>query len=633
MRRRLLNIPVRLVTSHKYRKAALIGIHLMVFVFSYFVSCCIFNNMKVSSDWVLNLFLPPLIVILAIKMIIFGVFKQFSVLWKYVNITDLVGICTSAFFSAILIVGVWFSMMYLMQNVEQAMFRSVPESIIMLDMVITIVCLSGLRVATRLNLEDSLAMSSQARKSLLIAGAGDAGEMLSREITKFFLDKYKIIGFVDDNQAKLKSFINGFELLGTIQDIPELCLEDGMEEIAIASATQLQRRDIIRISENAGVSCRIIPTLAEITSGTVSVSQMRKIDIADLLCRDEIKLDTQHIHEFINDKTVLVTGAGGSIGSELCRQIGSLGPKLLILLEQAENPLFNIEQELLKSPIEIEIKSIIADICDRDRVEQVFMEWKPDIVFHAAAHKHVPLMEQNPGESVKNNVFGTINVADMAEKAGVADFVMISSDKAINPTSIMGSTKRIAEMYIQNLNNKSKTDYITVRFGNVLGSSGSVVPVFQKQIEQGGPVTVTHKDMTRYFMTIPEASLLVLQAATMGKGGEIFLLDMGEPVKIVDLAKDMIRLSGFEPNIDIKIVFTGIRPGEKLYEELSMEGEDMIATKHPQVAIWKTKETDSDMLSTGIEKLRTVCVSGGRKEVVEAIRGLVPEYLGQKHSG
>jgi FlaA1/EpsC-like NDP-sugar epimerase len=337
----------------------------------------------------------------------------------------------------------------------------------------------------------------------------------------------------------------------------------------------------------------------------------------------------QKLEEFLKDKVILVTGAGGSIGSEMCRQVCTFGPKLLLLVEQAENPLFFIEGELRKSFPDVQMKAIICDITETTRVNQVYETYRPQVVIHAAAHKHVPLMEGNPGEAIKNNVIGTRNMADAADRFGADDFVMISTDKAVNPTSIMGSSKRIAEMYIQDLNNTSKTHFVTVRFGNVLGSNGSVIPIFNKQIKDGGPVTVTHPEMTRYFMTIPEASQLVLQAATMGTGGEIFLLDMGEPVKIVDLARELITLSGFRPGEDIEIEFSGLRPGEKLFEELSIEGEDMIPTKHPKIAIWKTITKDRESLRAGIEKVIEIAHTQDRSEIVAAIKGLIPEFIGQ----
>ena len=343
--------------------------------------------------------------------------------------------------------------------------------------------------------------------------------------------------------------------------------------------------------------------ITDIASGKLRVSQIRDVDINDLLGREVVHLDLDLIRAFARDKTILVTGAGGSIGSEMCRQIGQFGPKLLLLVEQAENPLFYIERDLRRQFPGRSTQPLICDITDRARVEAIFDQYRPQVVIHAAAHKHVPLMELNPGEAIKNNVLGTQAVADAADRYGVTNFVMISTDKAVNPTSIMGSSKRIAEMYIQDLGRTSKTQFVTVRFGNVLGSEGSVVPIFKKQIDAGGPVTITHPEMQRYFMTIPEASQLVLQAASMGKGGEIFVLDMGEPVKIVDLANLLITLSGLRPGEDIEIVFTGPRPGEKLFEELRIEGEDMQQTSHPKIRIWKNIPMDRVRLRAGIADL------------------------------
>jgi len=347
-----------------------------------------------------------------------------------------------------------------------------------------------------------------------------------------------------------------------------------------------------------------------------------------LLGREVVQLDLDLIEAYIRDKVILVTGAGGSIGSEMCKQVCNFEPRLLLLIEQAENPLFYVEQELPRQFPDIAMKGIICDITDRIRVEEVFEEYKPGVVIHAAAHKHVPLMELNPGEAIKNNIVGTQVVADAADKCGTTNFVMISTDKAVNPTSIMGSSKRIAEMYIQDLSRTSQTHFVTVRFGNVLGSEGSVVPIFKKQIAEGGPVTVTHPEMKRYFMTIPEASQLVLQAATMGEGGEIFVLDMGEPVKIVDLARALITLSGFRPGEDIEMIFTNPRPGEKLFEELSIKGEDMQPTRHPKIAIWKNIPMDRDKLYAGISELVNIGRTQNHSEIVQKIKELVPEYIG-----
>ncbi|HCO95622.1 MAG TPA: hypothetical protein DIU00_17025 [Phycisphaerales bacterium] len=412
--------------------------------------------------------------------------------------------------------------------------------------------------------------------------------------------------------------------------MPGICEERKIEEIAIAmpSASPGQLRRVIQVCEGTKIRFRTVPSITDIASGKLRVSQIRDVDINDLLGREAVKLDTDLIENFARDKIILVTGAGGSIGSEMCRQLCKFNPKLLLLVEQAENPLFYIERELCKKFVDVTIKAIICDITDKNRVDEIFREYKPQVVIHAAAHKHVPLMELNAGEAIKNNISGTQIVADAADNYGATNFVMISTDKAVNPTSIMGSSKRIAEMYIQDLSRTSETHFVTVRFGNVLGSEGSVVPIFKKQITEGGPVTVTHPEMKRYFMTVPEASLLVLQAATMGKGGEIFVLDMGEPVKIVDLARELITLSGFRPGEDIEVTFTSPRSGEKLFEELSIEGEDMQRTRHSKISIWKNISMERETLRAGINELVTIAKNQTYSEITQKIKELVPEYTG-----
>jgi FlaA1/EpsC-like NDP-sugar epimerase len=423
--------------------------------------------------------------------------------------------------------------------------------------------------------------------------------------------------------------IHEIPVLGTVEQLPQICQKHSIDEIAIAmpSATRKQMRRVIQICQGTKLRFTTVPSITDIASGKLKVSQIREVEINDLLGREEIRLDLEEIERFLKNKTVLVTGAGGSIGSEMCRQVCAFVPKQLLLLEQAENPLFFIEQELKKGYPTISLQALICDITDKTRVDQLFDAYRPEVVIHAAAHKHVPLMEANPGEAVKNNVLGTKNVADASDRIGSEHFVMISTDKAVNPTSIMGSSKRIAEMYIQDLNNTSKTHFVTVRFGNVLGSNGSVVPIFRKQIADGGPVTVTHPDMRRYFMTIPEASQLVLQAAAIGQGGEIFVLDMGEPVRIVDLARELITLSGFRPGEDIDIVFTGLRQGEKLFEELSIEGEDMVSTKHPKIAVWKNILIDRQSLRANIQKLVDLAATQDYARIVQEIKVLIPNYI------
>jgi FlaA1/EpsC-like NDP-sugar epimerase len=516
------------------------------------------------------------------------------------------------------------------RGIELRQKQMAIEGAIMIDLFATILILASLRMVVRLYHEEFSADKTARQKRLLIVGAGNAGEALLREITRL-KSGFKVVGFVDDDPHKRGTNIHGISVLGRVDDLARICKKFAVDEIAIAipSASRSQLRRVIQVCEGTKLRFRTVPSITDIASGKLLVSQIRDVEINDLLGRDVVQLDLDKIGQFLRDKVILVTGAGGSIGSEMCRQVCHFGPKRLLLLEQAENPLFFIEGELRKGFPQVALQPVIADIIDRVRIEQIFEHYRPQVVIHAAAHKHVPLMEANPGEAVKNNVLGTMTIANAADRFGAGSFVMISTDKAVNPTSIMGSSKRIAEMYIQDLNTTSKTHFITVRFGNVLGSNGSVVPIFKKQIAEGGPVTVTDPEMKRYFMTIPEASQLVLEAASMGAGGEIFVLDMGEPVKIVHLARELITLSGFRPDEDIEIVFTGLRPGEKLFEELSIQGEDMLPTRHPKIAIWKTIPSDRQALRDKIGKLLEVAPTQDPRIIVKGIRTLVPEFMGK----
>jgi FlaA1/EpsC-like NDP-sugar epimerase len=436
------------------------------------------------------------------------------------------------------------------------------------------------------------------------------------------------VGFLDDDTSKRHNRIHGVEVLGPTDEIRGVTTRYDVDEVLMAmpSAPQRKVRELVERCEGINLRFRTVPAVADVIEGRVSVSQIRAVDIEDLLGRPPVTLDTEAIAEYIRDKVVMVTGAGGSIGSEMCRQIASFKPQRLILLEQAENNLFSIHRELERAHRDLAVVPVIADICDAARIASVFEHERPTAVCHAAAHKHVPMMEWNPGEAVKNNVLGTKTLADAAVRHGVEKFVMVSTDKAVNPTSVMGCTKRVAEMYVQHLSHDSGTQFVTVRFGNVLGSSGSVVPIFRAQIATGGPVTVTHPEMRRYFMTIPEASQLVLQAGAMGHGGEIFLLDMGEPVKIVDLARDLITLSGLRAGDDIEIEFTGIRPGEKLFEELSIEGEDVSRTEHPKIGIMKKRMEDRDTILSGIAKLLRLADTSNGDTIRRTLAELVPEY-------
>ncbi|MHC4113825.1 MAG: polysaccharide biosynthesis protein [Planctomycetota bacterium] len=619
-------------TLLKFRKPLIILAHIIAFAASLMFSFLLANNMQFRREWLVNQYPLLLFFFIIIKLLAFGFFKQYRGWWRYVGISDLTGIVGASVSSTLIIVAIWVMSLNI-TPIRRSLhtLTEISQSTFILDMFATVVLLGGLRMVIRLYYEEFRTVETGRLKRFLIAGAGNAGEALLREIHRMPVAQYDVIGFIDDDPAKQGIDIHGITVIGTVEQLPKICKDRNIDEIAIAmpSATNQQMRRIIQVCQGAKVRFRTVPSITDIASGRFSVSQIRDVDINDLLGRETVQLDLDLIEAFAKGKTILVTGAGGSIGSEMCKQLCNFAPKLLLLIEHAENPLFLIEQELSKQFPEIPLEVLICNIADKMRVEQIFEKYSPQVVIHAAAHKHVPLMELNAGESIKNNIVGTKTIADVAERYGVTNFVMISTDKAVNPTSIMGSSKRIAEMYIQDLNRTSKTHFVTVRFGNVLGSNGSVVPIFKKQIAEGGPVTVTHPEMKRYFMTIPEASQLVLQAATMGKGGEIFVLDMGEPVKIVDLARELITLSGFRPGEDIEISFTGPRPGEKLFEELSIKGEDMLPTRHPKIGIWKNIPMDRETLHAGIDELVTLAQTQNYPPIVQKIKQLVPEYISE----
>jgi FlaA1/EpsC-like NDP-sugar epimerase len=617
----------------RFRKHLIVLAHLAAFAISLLLSFLVTSNMEVRRNWLFSQYPLLLLFFLVIKLPIFAFFKQYRGWWRYVGISDLTGIMRASLVSTAIIVVLWFVLIVRgAGSIHPALtsLANVSQGVFMADMFATVLILAGLRMVIRLYYEEFRTVEAGRLKRLLIVGAGNTGEALLRDIHRKEVLEYEVIGFIDDDPAKHGIDIHGISVLGSVEQLPNICKSRNIEEIAIAmpSASHLELRRVIQVCEGTKIRFRTVPSLTDIASGRFRVSQIRDVDINDLLGRETVHLDLDLIETFARDKTILVTGAGGSIGSEMCRQLCNFNPRLLLLVEQAENPLFYIERELRRQFPTVGLKAVICNITDKLRIDEVFSQYKPQVVIHAAAHKHVPMMELNPGEAVKNNVVGTRNVADAADNYGATNFVMISTDKAVNPTSIMGSSKRIAEMYIQDLNRSSKTHFVTVRFGNVLGSDGSVVPIFKKQIAEGGPVTITHPDMKRYFMTIPEASQLVLQAASMGQGGEIFVLDMGEPVKIVDLARELITLSGFRPGEDIEMVFTGPRPGEKLFEELSIVGEDMQKTRHPKIGIWTNIPMDREKLRRSIGELIEIAKTQSHSEIVRKIKELVPEYIG-----
>lgn len=468
--------------------------------------------------------------------------------------------------------------------------------------------------------------STNNKIDILVIGAGSAASMFLED-TLTSKRNYNIIGLIDDDDRKINSYINGKQILGNRDDIVRICDEYNVEEIilAIPSLSSVERKKIIEICTETKCKIKTIPGIDQIMEKGIS-NQIRSVNVEDLLARDPIQLDDKGIKDIISGKTIMVTGGGGSIGSELCRQVTRYNPKMLIIVDIYENNAYDLQNELKTDFPEQDMKVLIASVRDKDRMDAIFQKYKPHIVFHAAAHKHVPLMEVSPGEAIKNNIHGTYNVAKCADKHNVEKFVMISTDKAVNPTNVMGATKRFCEFIVQSMQKISNTQFVSVRFGNVLGSNGSVIPLFKRQIEKGGPVTLTHKDITRFFMTIPEAAQLVIQASCFAKGGEIFVLDMGEPVKIYDLAKKLIRLSGYEPETEIEIKVTGLRDGEKLYEELLMSEEGLSKTSHSKIFIGKQLDVDLQTVDSKIQMLDEAVDSGDSTKIMTALSLAVPTY-------
>jgi FlaA1/EpsC-like NDP-sugar epimerase len=624
----------------RYHLTSQVMIHTAVFTLSLLLAFLIrFDATAVvggrEENWARQFWvcLPFFIVV---KLLVFGKMKLFRGGWRYASIRDVTNILLAAWWFVLIGFVMWLLIFRIPHDMGRripyltAYFAYFPKSVFVLDFLGTVFLVSTVKLGFRLYREELRPVSADNLRRVLLVGAGDASEAIIREIHRMRVERYRVVGMVDDDPATRKIMIHGISVLGRTEDIREICEDNDVEEIIIAmpSASHKELKKVIDLCSGTKLQFQSLPGVAELIDGRVTVSQIRPVDINDLLGRDVVKLNDEAIERFLTGRRILITGAGGSIGSEMCRQVCRYKPAELILLEQAETPLFDIDNELKTAFPDIKISARICDIYDRQRVMELWMEHAPEVVIHAAAHKHVPLMEHNPCEAVKNNIMGSKNVADASCTHGTSEFVMISTDKAVNPSSVMGASKRVAEIYTQALNGHAdcKTQFKAVRFGNVLGSNGSVIPTFRKQIADGGPVCVTHPDMTRYFMTIPEASRLVLQAAATGAGGQIFLLDMGESVKIVDLARQMITLSGFRPGDDIEIKFIGVRPGEKLYEELRTDAEDIEPTVHPKVNVWKSRQADWAWVQESIEKLNTLRNCPDRQPVVDALCELIPEY-------
>jgi FlaA1/EpsC-like NDP-sugar epimerase len=496
-------------------------------------------------------------------------------------------------------------------------------------LLIFILC-GGVRIAKRIYINIVEHGDMLNKEKTLIVGAGDAGEQILRSIISSKNSPYQLIGFVDDNPIKQGVNIHGYRVLGKILDIPKIIADKRIEELIIAlpSAGNATIKKAVELGRKSGLKkIKIAPPLSEIINGVVSLKNLKYVDVEDLLGREEVSLDTKQIESSIKDKVILVTGAAGSIGSELSRQIAKFNPKTLLLLDQDETGIFNISKELEDIFFDLKIQSFVTDIRDKEKIKEIFQKFQPKIIFHAAAYKHVPLMEANPDEAVKNNIFGTENLLKASIDNNVEKFIFISTDKAVNPTSVMGATKRVSEMICQAYNQKNKTKFISVRFGNVLNSRGSVIPTFRQQIKKGGPVEVTHREMKRYFMLTSEACLLVMQAGAMGKGGEVFVLDMGEPIRIWDLAKEMIRLSGFEPDKDIAIVFTGVRPGEKLFEEILTAEEGTVATQNQKIFMAKLSTINFEDLEKQLENIKNLTNKEIEdRKIIDALKLIVPHY-------
>ncbi len=546
--------------------------------------------------------------VIPLQLFILRCFRVHKFIWRYISLPEVRQIITAL---AIATVPIFLLRFLLPTNFK---LGAVPISITILDFCLASIGILGIRLLRREMHETILRTNGNSKhakkKSVLLIGAGRAGVLTISEIKNRGDLDFEVLGFVDDDEKKKNSVIHGIEVVGTTAELPYLVKELNIDHliITIANISPKVFQRIFDICKKIPVKVKTIPSLTEILQEKVIVSRIRDVEVEDLLGRSPVYLDKQSVEAFLSEKTVLVTGAGGSIGSELVRQILTCTPEKIVLVERAECALFNIEREIREQCPDTKIVPVIGDVCDKNRMRRVFQKYQPNVVFHAAAYKHVPMMEFNSVEALKNNILGTNTVARLAGETGAESFVLISTDKAVNPTSVMGASKRIAELVIQDLDKVYKTRFVAVRFGNVIGSNGSVIPIFREQIKKGGPLTVTHPEMKRFFMTIPEASQLVMQSGAIGRGGEIFILDMGKPVRILHLAKETIRLSGLKPGEDIKIVFTGMRPGEKMVEELETDAEQLKKTCHSKIFIGKIAPFPADKIKPAIAEIEKLCI-------------------------
>ena len=599
---------------------ALVVLDIIVAALACYCGLVIFESSFVATQYHQNL-IYFVISYPIMSVILFKCFKLYNSMWSYASVHEF----TCTFLASFILFIVNFTVCLIFRNLMPLAWTAIVFMIHFIGSIALRFTHRFIRHYKKYGFKYSK-VEDYKRNKVMIIGAGDAGIQILKEMRNTDALNMNPVVFIDDNKAKVGSYIDGVKVYGTREKIVEAAKEYNVDTIVIAmpSATPKEISDIVKIAQNAKCKIKTLPGLYQFVKGDL-MGSVRDIDVVDLLGREQIKVNLEEINGYINNQVVMVTGGGGSIGSELCRQIAKSNPKQLIIVDIYENNAYDIQLELLDKYPNLNLLVLIASVRDAKKMDDIFSKYRPDLVYHAAAHKHVPLMETSPNEAVKNNVFGTLNVAKAADKYGVKRFVMISTDKAVNPTNVMGATKRICEMIVQTMNKKSKTEFVATRFGNVLGSNGSVVPLFKRQIANGGPVTVTHKDIIRYFMTIPEAVSLVLQAGSYAKGGEIFVLDMGEPVRIYDLAVNLIRLSGKTPGVDIQIECTGLRPGEKLYEEMLMKEEGMQDTPNKLIHIGKPIALDEDKLFSDLDELYVEA----HKEVSnmkEIISRIVPTY-------
>ena len=604
----------------KWRIEILIILDIISIILSYIFAFFIKFGMNVSSGYIHRYTrIMPLIIIL--YLIPLSIFKMYRSLWSNVGIDEVL--------NGLIACNIGMLLTYIFNKVLN---YQIPFSIQLASGIFIFFLITCLRVSYRVYRRIviyEIGKNLNYKKRVLVIGAGSCAHIVIDEMFKNKEMNMMPVGIIDDNNIKKGTFLRGVKVLGNRKDIKKIVKEREVDLIliAISKISAKDKKEILEICQQTNIKTKVIPGVYEIMDGQVNLTKMRDVNLKDLLGREEIKLDKEYVGSYLENKVVLVTGGGGSIGSELCRQISRFNPKKLLILDIYENSVYDLQNELSRTVPNIEKIVIIASVRDRKRMANIFKKYKPQVVFHAAAHKHVPLMENNPGEAIKNNVVGTLNTAELASNYGAERFVLISTDKAVNPTNIMGASKRLCEMIIQGLNKKSSTEFVAVRFGNVLGSNGSVIPLFKKQIKEGGPITLTHKDITRYFMLIPEAVQLVLQASAYANGGEIFVLDMGSPVKIYDLAENLIKLSGLKPYEDIDIKITGLREGEKLYEELLMSEEGLEKTPHEKIFIGRPGDFDINELKKDISELLDFAISENEYLIREKMKDIVPTYV------